>query len=69
MSKTEIGQSIVRRDDGSTFEGAAMGLALLETLTHNLAGFFTFGCNLPLFRLAYNPIVSITFPDRAFENK
>ncbi len=37
------------------------GLSDFEQL-HTLAGIVTFGCNIPLFTLAFNEAVPITFP-------
>jgi len=35
----------------------------------NLAGFVTFGCTLPLFSLAYNPVMAIAFPGLTLPTK
>lgn len=35
---------------------------------HTLAGMVTFGCNIPLFTFAYNPIVPIEFPARQLDD-
>jgi hypothetical protein len=35
----------------------------------NLAGMVTFGCNLPLFSLAYNPVTCFWFPPKTLPSK